>query len=169
MKKTVLKYGIYGALVICVLFLTKFFLGKDLSFKTQEWLGYGSIVISLLFIFFGIKHYRDRENNGVVGFGKALKIGLLISIIVSLAFGLLNIVYVEIINPDFMTEYYAYMVDQVKENFTGAELETKLQEMQDQKEMFSNLGFSTFIMFMTVFMIGLIMSLLSSLILQRKN
>ena len=168
MKTTVLRYGLRGAVTICVLFLLSWFLGKNLSFSVQEILGYASMVVALSFVFFGIKHFRDRVNNGMLGFGKALQVGVLISLITALAFGILDVIYVEYINPDFSEEYYAYMVEQYKNALPEAEFKVKLTELEHQKAMFGNSFFNFVIMFLTVLLIGFIISLLSAVVLQRK-
>ena len=169
MKNTVLKYGIWSALSIFVLFLISSLLLKDLDLNTQEIYGYVSIVVSLLFVFFGIKHFRDQENHGLLSFGKGLLIGLLISLFASITFGAYNVVFVEYIDPNFMTEYYNHSVEQVSKTLSGAELQAKIKQMQDEKEMFANPLMNFSLMFFTVFMIGVIISLISSLILQNKK
>ncbi|MEM9648550.1 MAG: DUF4199 domain-containing protein [Bacteroidota bacterium] len=168
MKKTVLRYGTYGAITICVLFLLSWFLLGDLPFSTQEVLGYASMVISLGFVFFGIKHFRDKENGGTISFKKALTIGILISLITALAFGILDVIYTEILNPDFMEAYYQATISNLRENLPPEEFEVQLAEIEAQKTMFSNPLFSFALMAMTVFVIGFIISLISALILQRK-
>lgn len=169
MKNTVLKFGIYSAIAITVLFLIGWFIGKglDLGYSAQEVVGYASILVSLSFVFFGIKHFRDKENNGQVSFKKALVIGLLISLFASIAFGLVDIAY-RYINPDFITEYYTHQVTALENSLSGVELEAALTKMNEEKELFSSTGISFLIMALTVFMIGVIVSLISSLVLQRK-
>ncbi|TXN37323.1 DUF4199 domain-containing protein [Flagellimonas hymeniacidonis] len=168
MKKTVLRFGLYGALTICILFLTSWYLLNDLSFSTQEVLGYVSMVLSLGFVYFGIKHFRDKENAGKIRFKKALIIGILISLITAVAFGALDVLFTEVLNPDFMVEYYDATVESMRNAMAPDEFKVKLAELEAQKEMFSNPIFSFGLMAMTVFVIGFIISLISALILQRK-
>jgi len=168
MKKTVLRFGLYGSITICILFLISWFVLNDLPYSTQEVLGYVSMVLALSFVFIGIKQYRDKENDGKVSFKKALLIGVLISLITALAFGILDVFYTEVLNPDFMTEYYNQSVETMKASLQADEFEAKLTEMESQKELFSNPLFSFALMAMTVFVIGFIISLLSALVLQRK-
>lgn len=168
MKNTVVRYGIYGAITICVLFLSSLTLGKNLSYSLQEVIGYTSMVVSLLFVFFGIKHYRDKENNGAVSFGKALAIGILISLFAALAFGILDLIYIKYINPDFTTEYYGHMVEQMRNSLSEAEFKVKLEELEAQKDLFSSPLMNFLLMSATVLIIGFIISLISGLILQRK-
>jgi predicted membrane protein len=139
-----------------------------LPYSTQEVLGYVSMILALGFVFFGIKQYRDKENDGKVSFKKALLIGVLISLITALVFGILDVFYTEVLNPDFMSEYYNQSVETMKASLPADEFEAKLTEMESQKELFSNPLFSFALMAMTVFAIGFIISLLSALVLQRK-
>ncbi len=168
MKKTVFRFGLYGSITICILFLISWFVLDDLPYFSQEVLGYISMVLSLGFVFFGIKQYRDKENDGKISFKKALLIGILISLITALAFGILDVFYTEVLNPEFMTEYYNHSVETLKASLPADEFEAKLAEMESQKELFSNPLFSFALMAMTVFVIGFIISLLSALVLQRK-
>lgn len=168
MKKTILRFGLYGVITVCLLSLLIWSLIDLVDNKMGEVIGYTSMVVSLLFVFFGIKHFRDKENNGIVTFTKALLIGILISLMVSLAFGILDIIYVKFVNPDFMTEYYDGMLEQAQ-SLPAEEFEIRKAELLSEKEMFLNPFIHFFIMSMMVFVIGFIISLLSALLLQRKN
>ncbi|MFK7812693.1 MAG: DUF4199 domain-containing protein [Maribacter sp.] len=168
MKKTVLRYGLYGAITISILFIIGWILGKKLDYSSQEIIGYASMIVSLGFVYIGIKHFRDKENNGLVSFRKALTIGVLISLITALVFGVIDIIYLEL-NPDFTTEYYAHAVKDMRAKLPADEFEMKLAELESQKQLFSNPLFSFLLMALTVFIIGFIISLISALILQRKN
>lgn len=168
MKTTILRYSVYSAIMICALFLTTWYLLEHLPRTTQEILGYASMIVSLSFVFFGIKYYRERENAGKVSFKKALTIGVLISLITAVVFGILDVLYVEVLNPEFMDTYYAETVKAFEETYSGEELETQLANLASQKEVFANPLFTFAIMAVTVFVIGFIISLISAWILQRK-
>ncbi|WP_422858576.1 DUF4199 domain-containing protein [Flagellimonas sp. S174] len=168
MKKTVIKYGTYGAIAICGLFLISWFILDDLPLPTQEALGYLSMILSLSFVFFGIKHYRDRENEGKVSFKNALVIGLLISLITAVVFGVLDVIYTEVLNPEFMDTYYSETLKTMEETMSAEEFKLKKAEMDAQLEIFANPLMTFVLMSLTVFVIGFIVSLLSALILQRK-
>ncbi len=105
MKKTVIKFGIYSFITGIVLFLSALVLAQDLSYGAQEVLGYTSMVVSVCFVYFGIKNYRDKENNGTISFGKALTIGMLITLFAALGFGIIDFIYTAFINPDFVEQF----------------------------------------------------------------
>mgnify|MGYP001066648513 CR=1 FL=1 len=168
MKTVILKYGGYGFLTGSLIFLLGLTLGSDLDYSTQEVIGYLTIFTSLSFIFFGIKHYRNEVNHGHVTFGKALLIGILISIIAAIGIAIVDYLYTAVINPDFRSEFFSKSIENLEANYTGSELETKKEELKAQMELYSGSFFMAFIMFITVIIIGFIISLISALILQKK-
>ncbi|MEM7186514.1 MAG: DUF4199 domain-containing protein [Bacteroidota bacterium] len=152
MKSSIIKYGIYSLLTASVLFLAGLVFGKDLSYSTQAIFGYASMVVSLVFVFFGIKHYRDQVNEGVISFRKAFIIGVCITLFAAIGFGIVDYIYTTVINPEFMTQYIEAM------KASGA-----TEEIPEYGSVFLAV-----VMFMTVLVIGIIMTILSSLILSRK-
>ena len=151
MRTTILKYGFLSLLSAALLFLAALVLGKELSFSTQAIIGYASMFISLSFVFFGIKHFRDHENDGLITFRKAFIIGIFISLFAGIGFAIIDYIYTSFINPDFMTEYAEVMKAQ------GEEI----------VETYSNMALAV-LMFTTVLVLGIIVTLLSAFILQRK-
>ena len=168
MKSTVIKYGMFGLLTGVVIFLTAILLGKGLSYSTQEVLGYISMVICLSFVFFGIKHYRDQVNNGVVSFRKALIIGVLISVLVGVGVGIADYIYTMVINPDFVSEYLETTLKTMENTLAPEEFKVRKAELTRQMTDYGSSGFMAFLMFFTVVLIGFVISLISGLILQRK-
>jgi hypothetical protein len=152
MKKTVIRYWLYGLFLGILLFLTGLYAGRGLDYGTQEIVGYLTMFASLSFVFFGIRHYRDNVNNGKLGFQKAVLLGLLISAFAATGIAIADLIYTTLINPDFFTEYSERMI---AEGYKG--------EIPDYGS-----GFMAFLMFLTIMIIGLIISLISALILQRK-
>lgn len=168
MKNTVLKYGLYGILAGIVCFLLALTLGDGLSYSTQEIIGYATMVASLSVIFFGIKHYRDKVNNGVVSLGKAIVIGLLISVLVGIGVGIADYIYTTMINPDFANEYLETTLKTMEASMPAEEFQAKKAELTQQMQEYGGSGFMAFLMFFTVVLIGFVISLISGLILQRK-
>ncbi|MFN7115543.1 MAG: DUF4199 domain-containing protein [Saprospiraceae bacterium] len=157
MKNPILRNGIYSMLVILIVFtLIQVIWGFTLPYRTSEMIGYLTILISLTFVFFGIRAYRDEQNGGEITFGKALQVGLLITLFPSLAFALFTIVQF-LLQGDEMMEYY-------KQNMPAAEQE----QWGENLEMLQNPIFQGFIMFLTVFMIGFIITIISAMVLKRQ-
>ncbi|MFY7671155.1 DUF4199 domain-containing protein [Tenacibaculum sp. MEBiC06402] len=168
MKNTIIKYGVFSIITASILFFLALTLGKTFDYSTQEVIGYLSMVASLSFVYFGIKHFRDNENNGSVTFIKALLIGILISACAGIGFGIIDYLYTTQINPDFATEYLEKTLGTMKTTLSPEEFEIKRKELVQQMEQYGGSGFMAFIMFITVVIIGFIISLISALFLQRK-
>src|SRR5436853_2664101 len=82
MKKTVLTFGlISGGIMTVLMFAT-------LPFTNSAWLqahsmviGYTTIVLSFMLVFFGIRSYRENVGGGTITFGRAFAVGILIALI----------------------------------------------------------------------------------------
>lgn len=171
MKNTVLKYGMYGFITAFILFFIALYFGQGLAFKTQEILGYATMVTSLIFVYFGIKHHRDSELNGDISFVTAFSIGALISLCAAIGFGIMDAIYITQINPDFTEQYLAYEYDllEARTDLTLEEIKFEKLSLQKQSEAYGNPAVVFFVMTMMVFVIGVIISLLSALILHKKT
>jgi len=169
MKATITKYGPRGFVLALILFIIGFLVGKGLSLGTQEIIGYLSIFVSLSLVYFAIRHYRDEVNGGKVSLGRGLIVGLLISAFVSLGIAVADAVYTTVINPDFMTEYTAVTLEKMEAELSPAEFEVKKAEVLQQMETFGSPFMLALIMFVTVMIVGFIVSLLSALVLSRKR
>lgn len=167
MKKTVLRYGGFSALLMVIFFLFSILTFKD-DFNTREILGWVGIFLSTTFIFFGIKYYRDHYNNGNIGFGKGLQLGLLILLAPSIAFGLFSLLYIEL-NPDFMDNYYNHKVSEIRASLPASEANLEIQAMEKEKDMFMSPAVQFFAMFFSVFAVGLIVTVISALVLRRSG
>lgn len=168
MNKTILRYSLYAVAALVIAGSINYLLSKN-NYSTQEIGGYVSIVLSMLFVFFGVKQYRDKENSGVISYGKALGVGVLITILPSIAFGIFDIIYVKYLDPGFMERYYTLAGQKAKASMPLEKYQIYIQQMQQEKAMFSNPLFDFAIMALTVFIIGLVVAALSALILQRKQ
>lgn len=169
MKNTVIKYGLYGLISGFLLFGLPFILGMGVDNDYGELIGYTAMVLSLLFVYFGIKYYRDKVNGGKVSFLKAITIGMLIALFSALGVAIFDYIYTTQINPDFATEYLEYSINKMEETLSSAEVEAKSAELTQQMKDYGSPVFMAIMMFTSVIILGFIISLISGLILQRKN
>lgn len=169
MKQIVIKYGMYGVAVMFIISVAAFVIFKNNhNWELQEIIGYNTIVLSLLFVYFGIRQWRDKYNGGELSFWRGIGIGTLISLFPSVAFGLLT--WIEgLIDPEWQDKYYAHYIEKVKKTTPPQELQATLQEIAEQREMFASPIAQFSFMFLTVFVIGFIISIISALILRRNK
>ena len=153
MKSTVLKYGIRGLVIGIVIFGLHLSLLNSFDYGTNEILGHISILLSLSVIYFGLKHYRDQVNDGELSLVKAIIIGVLISMLVGIGVGIVDFIYTKYINPELFDDYAQMLRDQGRED--------EVMEMSS--------GIMAAFMWAIVTVYGIIVSIVSGLILQRKN
>lgn len=173
MNRTAIIYGlISGAVVSAFMSTTMIATANDTlhcSSTTSMVIGYLGMLIAFTFIFVAIKSYRDKQNNGVISFGKAFSMGLLISLIASTMYVVTWAIVYKYVLPDFMDKYTATMVQQAKESLSGAALEAKLNDLKKAKEMYATpLGFTLFT-YAEILPVGILVSLVAALILKRKE
>ena len=167
MKQTAIRYGMYSLLIILILSCVHFFiLMKKLDYNQMEIAGYLTMLLSMIFVYFGLRYYRDEKNNGILTFGQGLKLGSLIVLFPSIFFGLFDVLYVKVLNPDWESDALAGMK---RGGMSDAEFQTKSTEFTRDVELFSNPFFQFVIMFLTVFIIGFIVTIISSLALRRNQ
>ena len=167
MKSTIYRYGIYATLTIVGLGWGAFFLLKNAGQSLQVVAGYLSMLLAMIFVFLGIRHFRDRVNDGYLSFGQGLKIGVLIVLIPAVAFGLFDILYTEVLNPTWKEDYYSKYIENLRKSVAADKLDAAIKKAEKEKEMFSNPGFQFLLMGGTVFVIGFIVTIISSLTLRR--
>ncbi|MFY0591181.1 DUF4199 domain-containing protein [Roseivirga sp.] len=134
------------------------------TFDAGEVIGYSSMIVAMALIFVAVKNHRDKVNNGVISFGESMRIGLAISAIGGLAWGLYNFIFVTWIMPDFNEQYLAHV--EGLEIGTPA-FEEKFEALMNGSDsfMYTPIG-GTILMFVTVFLIGVVISVISSLVLK---
>lgn len=170
MKKIVLTFGlISGALMAVFMFATLPFIDK-IGFDKGAFVGYTSMVLAFMLVFFGIRSYRENVGGGTVSFGRAFAVGILITLISSLCYVIAwEILYFKFM-PDFLDKYSAYVIEKARASgATAQEVQTKLQEMQQFKQLYSNPFLNVAFTFIEPFPVGFIITLISALILRKKK
>lgn len=158
MKKYTIRYGLYSATLLIILFaLTWVIGGTSLGYRTSEVLGYLSMLLALSLIFFGIRTYKNEHLGGRISFGRAFKMGALTALIPALGFFLYTIVFFKVAGPEFTAYALENMPEEQKEQMAG------------NMDLFLNPVFQGAIMFLTVFFMGLLVSLVAALFLGNKR
>ena len=170
MKKTVLTFGlISGAISALMMLATLPFMHKIGNGKALI-LGYTTIVLSALLIYFGVRSYRENVSGGRLSFGRGVAIGILIALISSACY----VATWEILSfkfmPDFADKYAAQMIERAKASGASQQqIDQKTQEAKRFKEMYKNPTYNVAMTFLEPFPIGLAVTLLSAAILRRKS
>ena len=126
-------------------------------------------MLSFLLVFFGIRSYRNNVGDGQITFAKAFAVGISITLISCLCYVVTwEILYFNFMH-DFMDKYGAYLVEKAKAaGASPAALQAQLQQVKKYKELYENPLYNAAITFIEPFPIGLVITLISSVVLKRK-
>lgn len=146
-----------------------YFNRDSLDFQHGMLYGYLSMLVAFVFVFVGIKTYRDDVLSGQISFGKALKVGMLIVAIASTIYvGLWLIDYFFFI-ANFSEIYTAHELNKLKAAGAGAaEIARKAKEMAEFSRMYKNPLFNAIMTYCEIVPVGLIVALLAAAILRKK-
>ena len=170
MRKTVLTFGVISGLISAVTMLATVPFLHKLSGDKGLILGYTTIVLAGLLVFFGIRSYRDNVSDGQLTFARALAVGILISV-------LSNCFYVatwEVVSykfmPDFAEKYASQMVEHAKA--TGAsqqKIDETARQAADFVRNYHNPLYNISMTFLEPFPVFLVITLISAAVLRKKT
>jgi uncharacterized protein DUF4199 len=171
MQKIVLRYGLASGLILIGLsaVMTPLCLRGTLDLDHSQVLGYSAMVLSFLLVFFGIQSYRDNVAGGTISFGRAFKVGLLITLITCAMYVIAwEITYFNFF-PDFMDRFSEHALAKMRAaGESEAAIRKTAAEMASMAKLYTNPLYNVAITFMEVFPVGLIMTLISAAILRCK-
>jgi len=169
MKRIVLTFGlISGALLSAMMSVTMAIVNKTGEHGLV--LGYTTMVLAFLLVYFGIRTYRDNVAGGSVSFGRAFSVGILIALITCVCYvATWEVIYYRFM-PDFMDRYADKMIEKARASgATAAQLAAVTQEWRHNAETYKNPLVNIGYTFLEVFPVGLVMTLVSAAILRRRS
>jgi hypothetical protein len=165
MKKTVLTYGLISGGIGAALLLAHvpFMDGSS----TALVVGYAAIVVAMLFVFFGVRSYRENAGNGKLSFGRAFAVGILIALVSAACYvAAWEVVYFK--NPSIADHIFDQQVEELKT--TGApqeRIDEAAREIESFKKLYSNPFVNAAFTFLEPFPVGLLMALISAVVFRR--
>lgn len=170
MKKKVIVFGLIAGLLIaswCVGSVGLCY--KINNFKGNMLLGYAAMLLALSLVFVGVKNYRDKDNGGIISFGKAFQLGLFITLIASTMYVIAWTIDYYVFIPDFMDKYSEQILREAHNSGTSkAEINSQIKQITAMKEMYKNPVMVVLLTYLEIFPVGLIVSVVTALILKRK-
>ena len=169
MKKTILTFGIISGALSSLMMVATVPFADRIGFDRGEVVGYTTIVLSFLLVFFGIRSYRDNMSGGEITFARGFAVGISITLISSICYVFTwEVLYYNFMH-DFMDKYAAYLMAKAKASGASAQaLQSQLQEIQKYKQLYENPLYNALMTFIEPFPIGLVITLISAAVLRRK-
>ena len=174
MKKNIIIYGLIAGIIVSILML---FSVNSISHREGSFdynrsllIGYASMLIAFSLVFVGIRNYRDKYNAGVISFGKAFRIGIMIVLIASTIYVLTWLIDYFFFIPDFAEKYSAHMLDNLRASGASrAEIDKQTKELANFASMYKNPFYNAMMTYAEILPVGLVVTLISALILKRKS
>ncbi|MFL9839117.1 DUF4199 domain-containing protein [Flavobacterium sp. ST-75] len=168
MTKTILTYGLIGGVISTIGYIITILTGHE-NMTNAMIIGFASMFIAFSLIFVAIKSYRDKQTGGVISFGSAFKMGVLMSLITSSIYVIVWLIALYNFFPDFAQQYGDKIVEQMREaGKTAEQINAQIAENAILVENYKNPIMVILYTYMEILPIGLLFSLLAAAILKKK-
>ena len=170
MKRTILKFGSISAAIMVVLMSSTVPFQHKINFDRGLFVGYTTMVVAFLLVFFGIRSYRDNEGQGQITFARAFAVGISITLITCVCYVVAwEIIYFNFMH-NFMDDYTAMVVAKAKASgMSAAALQAKVEELQVAKQKYENVFYNSALTFIEPFPVGFLITLISAAVLRKKK
>ena len=167
MKKIILTFGLISGAISSIMMITTVPFADRIGHSYV--LGYTTIVLSLLLVFFGVRAYRENVGKGQITFGRAFLVGLAITVISCLFYVTTwEIVYFNFM-PDFMDKYGDRMIQKIQTSGkSAAEIQEQVAKINRMKVRYKNPLYNMAFTFIEPFPVGLVITLVSAAFLRKK-
>ena len=169
MKKTVLTFGLISGAILSAMMLATIPFADAIGFDRGEVIGYTSMVVAFLLIFFGVRAYRDRFG-GTIGFLRAFGVGSMIVGVAAICYvATWQVIYYKLA-PDFLPKYQAHVMEKERASgATEAQLAEKKAELERFAGWYSNPFINAAVTFLEPLPVGLVIALVSAGVLSRRR
>jgi hypothetical protein len=114
MKKTVLTFGLIAGAIVSLFMVLALAFKDAIGFDRGEIVGYTSMVVAFLFIYFGVRAYRDNVGGGTVSFGRGVAVGSLIAVLASVCYvATWEVIYYNF-TPDYIEKYREHAISKAR-------------------------------------------------------
>ena len=170
MRKIVLTFGLIAGAILSAMMLITLLFQDQIGFDKGAIVGYTTMVIAFLMVFFGVKSYRDNVEGGSVTFGRAFKVGLMITAVASVCYVTTwEVIYYQLA-PDFGDKYAADSLEKAKKSgATDAQVAAQVKQGAEFMEMYKNPLLNIAITFLEPLPVGIVFTLVAAGLLSRKR
>ena len=170
MRRIILVFGLISGAILSTMMMGSVIFADRIGLGHSYIVGYTSMVLAFLMVYFGIRSYRDTVSGGAVTFGRAFVVGLCITLIACACYVATWEVVYHNFYPDFMEKYASAVIDKARASgATQAQLDARILEMGKMKEMYKDPFYRMAWTFIEAFPVGLLFTLVSAGLLRRKR
>jgi hypothetical protein len=170
MRKIVLTFGLIAGSILSVMMLITIPFHDQIGFDKGLVIGYTTMVLAFLMVFFGVRSYRDNVAGGSLTFGRALRVGLLITLVATVCYvATWQLVYYQFA-PDYVEKYAAHAVEQARlSGATDAQIAAQERKMAEFQEMYRNPLVNIALTSLEPLPVGLLFTIVAAVVLSRRR
>lgn len=170
MKRTVWTFGLLAGAILSAMMLLTIPFVDEIGHERGMIIGYTTMVLSFMLVYFGVRSYRDNVAGGSIGFGRAMAVGSLIVLVASVCYvATWQVMYFKL-TPEYAAEFRAESVERAREEGgTPQEVERRVAEVERFWRMYQNPAFNAAVTFLEPLPVGLVLALVTAGILSRKR
>jgi hypothetical protein len=170
MRKIVLTFGLIAGAILSVMMAITIPFHDQIGFDKGLIIGYTTMVIAFLMVFVGVKTYRDNVAGGSVTFGRAVKVGIMITGIASICYvATWQVIYYNFA-PDYLEKYAAHAIEKARQSGdTEAQIAERTRQMAEFREMYRNPLVNIALTLLEPLPVGILFTLVTAGVLSRKR
>ena len=171
MGKVIVTSGLIAGLILsAMMVVTMLLLHDTIGLDKGEIIGYTTMVVAFLMVFFGVRSYRDNVVGGDISFGRAFKVGISIALLASACYvATWEVIYYRFM-PDFGAKYATAVIAKAKaDGASDAEIAKKQTEMAKFQEMYKNPLVNVAFTFLEPLPVGLLFALIAAGTMRRRK
>ena len=170
MRKIVLTFGLISGAILSAMMAITIPLQHRIGFDNGMLIGYTTMVLAFMLVYFGVRSYRDNVAGGVVSFWRAFGVGFSIAAIASVCYVITwEIMYFNFM-PDFLEKYQAHALEKARAaGESAASIAAQKAEMDRMAVWYQNPAINAAITFLEPLPVALVVSLVSAGVLSRRK
>lgn len=170
MKKIVLTFGLIAGVLLSAMMAITMPYQHSIGYERAMVIGYTTMVLSFLFVFFGVRSYRDNVRGGRIGFGRAMAVGGLIALMASACYVVTWEAMYFKFAPHYQADMRKTMIEHARsEAGTPEEAAAKVAEAEKFMAMYQNPAINAAFTFLEPLPVALVFTLVSAGILSRRR
>jgi hypothetical protein len=168
MQRIVLTFGLIGGAVIALMMALTLPFQEQIGFDRGVVVGYTTMVLAFLMVYFGVRSYRDTVGGGHLTFGRAFTVGLLITLVITVCYvATWQVMYYGFM-PDFLERYTAFALEKARQGGASeADLARQARELREFATMYQNPLVNIAFSFLEPLPVGLVFTLVTAGVLGR--
>lgn len=166
--KNWMRLGLISAALLCLLMFAPYFVfgARPEWMKIGEIVGYASMFLCLSATWFAMR--TEAQRRGGLGFGAALGVGAAVSAVAAVLFGLATWLFYSLAGDSLPEALIAFYTLQIRESGAAADvIAQQLKELEEMRPLFYNRPLQGLVMAATVFLIGILESLVGAFVVSR--